>query len=195
MEGLKLLKVNKVVIFTQLIIFEVFIIIALVSFLLFDSCVDNSNYSETTITDSSLILSKNKSTPFTGKMQDTLINNIIVEFNVVDGFKQGEYIILTMDGNCAVTGYMHKNKNHGNWKYYYENGQLECSGNFDNDKPIGKWTWFYENGYKKCEGVFINGKEEGRWLKYDDTGSPCLLMNYSLGDVISFVNINNLTKV
>ena len=190
-----MIKVNKVKLFTQLIIAEIFIIIALISVFVVDSCIDNSKYSEILITESSLIYTENKSVPFTGKKQDTLYNNIILEFDVVDGFKQGDFIMLTMEGNYAVRGHMNKNKNHGNWKYYYDDGQLECTGNFDNDKPIGKWTWFYKNGSKKCEGNFINGKEEGRWLKFDDLGFPCLLINYSMGEIISMIKINNLMNV
>lgn len=190
-----MLKVNKVKLFTQLIIAEIFIIILLISFFIIDSCIDNSNFDEIVISESSLIYSENESVPFTGKMQDTLYNKIILQFNVVDGLKQGEFVMLTKEGNFAVKGYMNKNKNHGSWKYFYDNGRLECAGNFNNDRPIGKWTWFYENGSKKCEGIFVNGKEEGRWVQFDDAGSPSLLINYSMGERISMIKINRSTSV
>ncbi len=91
-------------------------------------------------------------------MQDTIDNKILVEFDVVDGIRQGEFVMSTLEGNFAVIGHMKKNKNEGNWKYFYNNGQLECTGDFNNDEPVGKWTWFYENGSVKCEGTYINGK-------------------------------------
>lgn len=190
-----MLRVNKVKLFTQLIIAEIFIIITLISIFIIDSCIDNSNFDEIVISESSLIYSKDDSVPFTGKMQDTLYNKIILEFNVVDGLKQGEFVMLTKEGNFAVQGYMNKNKNHGSWKYFYDNGRLECTGNFDNDRPTGKWTWYNESGTKKCEGIYINGKEEGRWLKYDEVGSPSLLINYSMGEIISMIKINKSTNV
>jgi len=190
-----LLRVNKVKLFTQLIIAEIFIIITLISIFIIDSCIDNSYIDEIVISESSLIYSEDHSVPFTGKMQDTLYDKIILEFNVVDGLKQGEFVMLTKDGNIAVKGSMNKNKNHGSWKYFYDSGLLECTGNFDNDRPTGKWTWFYENGSKKCEGIFVNGKEEGRWLKYDNVGSPSLLINYSMGEIISTTKIKKSINV
>ena len=190
-----MLRVNKVKLFTQLIIAELFIIITLISIFIIDSCIESSYFDEIVISDSSLIYSEDETVPFTGKMQDTLYNTIILEFNVVDGLKQGEFVMLTKEGNFAVKGYMNKNKNHGSWKYFYDNGQLECMGDFDNDKPIGNWTWFYEHGSKKCEGIFVNGKEEGRWLKYDELGSPNLLINYSMGEIISMIKIHKSTNV
>lgn len=174
---------------------EITIIIALLVVLINNSYFNSADRNKIVITSNDLIYSQDKSIPFTGKMQDTLGNKIIIEFYVVDGWKQGEYTLLTLDGNFAVKGFMNKNKNDGNWKYYYENGQLECTGDFDNDEPTGKWTWFYKNGLIKSEGTFIKGKADGRWLKYNEDGFTCRIINYRLGDIISFVQIDNLTKV
>ena len=135
------------------------------------------------------------SVPFTGKMLDTLNNRLIIEFDVVNGLKQGKFTLLTLDGSFAVQGYMNKNKNDGNWKYYYEGGQLECTGNFNNDVPIGKWFWFYRNGLTKCEGLFINGKPDGQWIKYDEEGNPYAIIKYRVGEVISFIRIDNPSRV
>ncbi len=167
------------------------LLVVLVNHFYFDSSIQN----KIVINNNDLIYSQDKSIPFTGKMQDTLNNKLIVEFNVVDGFKQGEYILLTLDGNFAVKGYMNKNKNDGNWKYFYGNGQIECTGDFDNDKPIGKWTWFYNNGIKKCEGAFVNGNPDGRWLNYSEDGFTIRIINYHAGQIMSFVQLDNPSKV
>ena len=174
---------------------EILIIITLLVVLINNSLFNSPNRNKIVATDKDLIYSQDKSIPFTGRMLDTLNNKLIVEFNVVDGLKQGEFILLTLDGTFAVKGFMNKNKNDGNWKYYYENGQLECTGDFDNDEPTGKWTWFYQNGLIKCEGIFINGKPDGQWLKYNEDGSTYKIINYYSGEVISLVQIDNLTKV
>jgi len=70
---------------------------------------------------------------------------------------------------------------YGNWRYYYENGQIKHQGYyvngdgsyFDNypdslklkfppsDGRSGKWTEWYENGQKKSEETWKNGKAEG----------------------------------
>ncbi len=175
---------------------EITIISALLVVLINNSYFNSSESNKIIVrTSNDLIYSQDKSIPFTGKMQDTLNNKIIIVFNVVDGWKQGEYTLFTLDGNFAVKGFMNKNKNDGNWKYYYENGQLESTGDFDNDEPTGNWTWFHTNGLIKCEGTFLNGKPNGRWLRYNEDGVTCRIINYRLGEVISFIQIDNLTKV
>jgi len=186
---------DKIRLFSYIIMIEVLIICILLVVLVNHSLFSSSSHDKIFITNNDLIYSQDKSVPFTGRMQDTLNNKLIVEFNVVDGFKQGEYILLTMDGNCAVKGFMNKNRNDGNWKYYYDSGQLECTGDFDNDIPTGKWTWFYKNGLVKSEGTYINGKPDGRWLKYNEDGFTFRIINYRFGEVISCVQIDKLTKV
>jgi hypothetical protein len=186
---------DKIKLFSYIIMLEVLVICLLLVVLVNYSFFGSSNHEKIFITNNDLIYSQDKSIPFTGKMQDTLNNKLIVEFNVVDGFKQGEYILLTMDGNFAVKGYMNKNKNDGNWKYYYDNGLLECTGNFNDDVPVGKWTWFYKNGSIKSEGAFNNGKPDGRWLKYNTEGVPVIIINYTRGEVVSSIQLDALVKV
>jgi antitoxin component YwqK of YwqJK toxin-antitoxin module len=140
--------------------------------------------------DEEMIYSQDTDVPYTGKLLDTLDNKFIIEFNVVNGFKQGEFHLIKMDGTYAVQGHMNKNKNDGIWKYYYENGELECSGNFDDDKPSGKWTWFHRNGLVRCEGIFVNGKPEGQWIKYNQDGNPSVIVKYQFGEVINYVSLD-----
>ncbi len=179
---------NKIKLFSYIIITEIFLIGILLLLLLFNS--NQNNFAEGRIVFSNdIIYSKDKSVPYTGGMLDTLDNKLIVKFNVVNGLKQGEYYLLTMDGSYAVQGYMNKNKNDGTWKYFYENGKLECTGNFNNDQPTGKWVWFYKNGLTKCEGYFVNDKPDGKWIKYDEEGNVSTVVNYRVGEVISLVQI------
>ena len=174
---------------------EVFVIIVLL-FVLFNNLeIFSPNTYTINSNSSSLIYSKDKSTPFTGRMQDTVDSRFIVQFNVVDGIKQGEFIMLTMDGNFAVTGFMKENKNDGNWKYFYQNGQVECAGNYSDDEPIGKWEWYYQSGVKKSEGIFLHGKPNGRWLRYNQEGVLDLIINYQQGEIINLVQLENLKEV
>lgn len=189
------LQMDKIRLFTYVIIAEIIIVGALLIILFFNSNFNVFKTERIILSSNDLIYTKDNSKPFTGKMQDTLDNKLIVKFNVVNGFKEGEFSLLTMDGSFAVKGYMNKNKNDGNWKYYYEGGQLECTGNFNNDEPSGKWSWFYQNGLPKCEGTYINGKPTGQWIKYNEEGEACKIINYINGEIISFVQIENPTKV
>jgi len=186
---------NKIKLFSVIIMIEILIIITLLIVFLFNWNISLPDSYKINSTSSGLIYSLDKSVPFTGKMQDTLDNKLIAEFDVVDGLKQGEFILFTLDGNFAVKGFMNKNKNDGNWKYYYDNGLLECTGNFNNDEPVGNWTWFYKNGSVKSEGAFNNGKPDGRWLKYNTEGVPEIIINYTRGEVVSSIQLDPLVKV
>jgi antitoxin component YwqK of YwqJK toxin-antitoxin module len=186
---------SKVKLFSIVIMIEILIIIALLVVFFYNWKIVSPDTYKISSSISGLIYSEGTSTPFTGRMQDTIDNKMLVEFDVVDGIKQGEFVMSTLDGNFAIIGHMKKNKNDGNWKYFYNNGQLECSGDFNNDHPVGKWIWFYENGSLKCEGTYINGKAEGKWTKYNIDGTLNRIINYCSGEVVNFVPINNLTKV
>jgi len=186
---------DKIKLFSYIIAAEIYALIILLMLLFINSDGNYFQNDKITFSHNDIIYSNDNSVPFTGKMLDTLDNKLIVEFNVVNGLKQGKFSLLTLDGSFAVQGYMNKNKNDGNWKYYYEGGQLECTGNFENDDPTGMWKWFYRNGAIKCEGAFINGKPEGIWRKYNADGTTCLIINYRFGEAISFVLIDNPAKV
>jgi antitoxin component YwqK of YwqJK toxin-antitoxin module len=136
-----------------------------------------------------LIYTVEESSPFTGRILDTLDNQMKVEFDVVNGLKNGEFFLFSVSGKLKAYGFLEDNKNTGTWEYYYENGQLECMGEFENDRPIGKWIWYYENGAMKCEGIYLKGLPEGKWTKYDNVGYPGLVINFYAGEILSIVEI------
>jgi antitoxin component YwqK of YwqJK toxin-antitoxin module len=137
-----------------------------------------------------LIYLKGESLPYTGRILDTLQKKIIIEYDVVNGLKNGEFFLSNLDGIYTVYGFINNNKNVGTWHYYYDNGQLECTGAFNDDKPNGKWVWYYQNGVKKSEGIYINGKPEGKWSQYDQFGYLNLIIKYRGGDLLSTVKID-----
>jgi antitoxin component YwqK of YwqJK toxin-antitoxin module len=136
-----------------------------------------------------LIYVEEESIPFSGRMFDTLDNKMMVEYDVVNGLKNGEFFLFSVSGKLKAYGFMENNKNTGPWEYYYENGQLECTGEFNADKPGGKWFWYYENGMKKCEGIYLKGIPGGNWMKYDKDGYPESVIKYYSGEALSIVEI------
>ena len=69
---------------------------------------------------------------FTGRMKGE-VNNKHIEYDVVNGKKDGEFRLYRENDTLEIEGQMKDNKNIGLWKYYYQNGQLESEGNFKND--------------------------------------------------------------
>ncbi len=136
-----------------------------------------------------LIYRQGDSSPYTGHIKDT-VESKIIGYDVVNGLKHGEFFIMTLAGNSSVSGFVEKNKNVGTWKYFYDDGRLESTGDFSDDKPHGKWTWYYQSGKVKSEGNYVSGKQEGRWIKFDEQGYPRIIIIYSGGNIVNEVKLN-----
>ena len=170
-----------------IIISEILFALFLFGYILNINNKDKESDETSLILNKGLIFIEGEIIPFTGRIQDTLSNNLIVEFNVVNGVKDGQYLVFNSFGKLVVSGCIKQNKNCGTWEYYYDNGQLRCIGSYQDDKQSGKWIWYQRNGLKECEGTFLNGSMQGKFLKYDDNGEVRLIINYISGEVISFV--------
>lgn len=107
---------------------------------------------------------------FSGKIIDTVASKII-SYNVVEGKKNGEFKILTIDGKIEIVGNIKNNLNEGLWTYYYPNGQIESTGNFSNNHTEGKWVWYFETGNLKEIGHYKVGKKDGDWIIFDEKGN------------------------
>jgi len=141
-----------------------------------------------------LIYKQGDNLPYTGHVKDT-VENKIIGYDVVNGLKNGEFFITTLAGNSSISGFVENNKNVGTWKYFYDDGCLESSGDFSDDKPHGKWSWYYKNGKVKSEGNYVSGKPEGRWIRYDIQGHPNLIIFYSRGNIVNEVKIERPKSV
>ena len=173
--------------FYEGILLSVFkLVFSLIAFsMLFMGC---SRYytSHNIYTEDGLIYKEGEEEPFTGRILDTLDNKII-EYDVVNGLKNGEFVVTSINNKSAVYGFIKDNKNVGKWSYFYRNGNLESEGNFTNDKPHGKWIWYYESGKVKTIGYYINGAEVGTWKTFDEKGSVINLVTYFEGEIVNEV--------
>ena len=177
-------------VYTVFIFFEL-IIIALLIIVLINT--NNRIYrSNDILTKDGLIYRSGESMPYTGHVLDTLDNKVIIEYDVVNGKKEGAFYVSTLAGVFTVYGLISDNRNVGCWKYYYDSGQLQCTGYYDNDLPLGKWQWFNKNGSLKTDGVFLKGRREGKWIEYDEDGYPIRVTNYIDGEILSEVEIQKV---
>lgn len=93
------------------------------------------------------------------------------------------------NGKPEVVGQKYRGYNDGDWKWYYDNGQLKEEGSFKDALPTGIWKTYYPNGTLRSEGTmyktgfskdFIiyhpNGKvkykniDSGKYATYYETG-------------------------
>lgn len=107
--------------------------------------------------------------PYTGKVTDE-INKQKIEYDVVEGIKDGNFNVFSENGIKIICGEIRNNKNEGLWQYFYPGGQLESQGLFRNDIVNDKWYWYFPNGKLRMTGEYYNGKKNGKWTTYDESG-------------------------
>ncbi len=127
-------------------------------------------------------------TPFTGRLKSRM-RNMKIEYEVVNGIQEGNFIIYFYNDKIQMIGKMKENKNVGEWKYYFPSGALQTSGFFENDIPNGKWIWYYKDGRVSEEGNFLNGIREGEWKSYDSLGRIEILRTYKEGKIMDSTKI------
>ena len=59
----------------------------------------------------------------------------------------------------------------GEWKTYFETGEIRASGKYANNAPVGEWTYFSQDGKKMQTGNFNNGVREGEWKWFFPSGN------------------------
>jgi antitoxin component YwqK of YwqJK toxin-antitoxin module len=141
-----------------------------------------------------LIYNRNEDQPMSGKVKDT-INSKILEYDVTNGKKNGEFVVKSMAGRIEISGQVKNNKNYGLWKYYYGNGQIESQGYFTNDKPVNKWMWYYKNGKIKQVGFYRLGLKEGEWINYDESGNTLVKYFFQNDNLMSKILYNEITSI
>lgn len=151
------------------------------------SCGKEEIPKSTLIIKDNLLYKQGSNVPFTGR-ERALVENKIIEYDVKDGYKHGEFRIFSEDGALEMEGQTDSNRNVGKWKYFYSNGEIESEGNFVNDLPEGFWIWNYPDGKKKEEGHYKQGKRVGLWYLYDSSGNIILEKNYDQVDSIDIEN-------
>jgi len=115
--------------------------------------------------------------PFTGRNKSKALDQV-VEYDVLNGVKEGEFIIYYPNQKIQMIGKMKGNKNVGEWKYYFSDGSLQTSGYYDDDIPNGKWIWYNPKGKIMEEGNFLNGIRDGEWKSYDSVGNLSIVRIY-----------------
>ncbi|MBK9099319.1 MAG: toxin-antitoxin system YwqK family antitoxin [bacterium] len=145
------------------------------------SCGKEEIPKSTLVIKDNLLYKQGSNVPFTGR-ERALVENKIIEYDVKDGLKHGDFRIFSEEGVLEMEGQTDSNRNVGKWKYFYSDGKIESEGNFVNDIPEGLWIWNYPDGKKKEEGHYKQGKRVGLWYIYDTAGNISFEKNYDIED-------------
>lgn len=164
----------------------------LLSVFLFVSCQEKSanKFDQPLVFKDGLLYKDSLSTvPYTGRNKSKVLDKVI-EYEVKDGIKNGEFILYFPNGQIEMKGQLVNNKNEGEWKYYLLDGTLQTVGFFKNDVPESTWTWYYPDGKVFEQGNFSNGVRIGEWKTFDQNGKLRVSRIFENGEVKDSTIIN-----
>ena len=70
----------------------------------------------------------------------------------------------------------------GDFKDYYNSGELFSEGTIDRKKMTGAYKSFYKNGQVQILGQFANGGPVGKWIFYLENGTPDYEIDFQMDD-------------
>jgi antitoxin component YwqK of YwqJK toxin-antitoxin module len=86
----------------------------------------------------------------------------------------------------ATVGYSGKDKSmrEGLAVGYYPSGKTQFIVNFNRDVLDGEWRSYYENGQVCDSGAFFKNIPEGLWISYYENGQPKMIVNFNAKKLI-----------
>lgn len=118
-----------------------------------------------------------------GKKKIIYKDNSSSELNFIDGYPNGEWVMLdSLDNKTSVTNYL-KGRKHGKQIYLYPYGVRKLEANFINGYQEGKTFLFYPNGILGGEFMSRKGKKHGieRW--FDEFDGKTIYKAYYLNNI------------
>ena len=102
-----------------------------------------------------------------------LVSNVICQNNIVDGMKQGDWVLLfpyKSDSLISERGVFIDDLEHGLWVRYYDNMMIREIVNYKHGQLDGLSFSFDKKGRIKSQEIYFNNKLDGLQLYYFDTG-------------------------
>jgi antitoxin component YwqK of YwqJK toxin-antitoxin module len=110
--------------------------------------------------------------------------NMKSKLTFVNGRPDGYAQMFHENGKISEEGNWKNNRWVGNYKLYYDNGQVQHEFVFSQTgKREGLQKYYYDNGQLAIEGNFSNGKESGVIREYYENGDPKAEKNFMDGNV------------
>jgi antitoxin component YwqK of YwqJK toxin-antitoxin module len=96
----------------------------------------------------------------------------------------GEWKFYYENGNLKQIGNYKFDNISGEWKYYRENGDLRSVGNYNDYGSLnGESRFYHENGKLDAIGNYTTGKKTGKWRTYFNNGKLSSIGNYEYGEI------------
>jgi antitoxin component YwqK of YwqJK toxin-antitoxin module len=87
------------------------------------------------------------------------------------GDYQGEWKLFYESGELRAEGQYENSLRVGDWIFYHKNGEVESKGKYVEGQPHGQWKWYFNDGKLRRQEFYRRGKEEGESVEYDEEGN------------------------
>lgn len=150
---------------------KLYIIIPIVSILLFGCARAQEVTFEGVETHDSITTLKGSKEPFTGKVVAFNINGKkTLELEYKNGRESGTNRSWYPNGNIMNETQITNGKIDGLWIDYFENGKKQNEITYETDYMNGPCKRWYESGQVKEQGNYQHCREEGYWVYYFENG-------------------------
>jgi uncharacterized protein len=95
--------------------------------------------------------------------------------------QEGDWKEYYESGQLKDEGMYHKGLKMGEWKYYFLDGKKFEVGKYKDGKQTGHWLWYFEDGTVRRESSYIKGQEDGDFIEYNDSGKVITKGQYDDG--------------
>lgn len=95
--------------------------------------------------------------------------------------KHGVWKFWDEQGNLRSTQAFSNDLEHGESITYYPSGRVFKKESFEEGQQTGEWTEFYERGQKRGNGTFLNGKPHGTFELFYESGASEVRGEYQNG--------------
>lgn len=98
----------------------------------------------------------------------------------------GEYKEWWDNGQLMIQGYYTNGKLHGEYKTWWDNGQLDTQCMYSNGLRTGEYTSWHKNGKLQLKKTYVDGKEQGEYKSWSDNGQLIQDSIYVDGELRTF---------
>src|ERR1051326_3561982 len=98
-----------------------------------------------------------------------------------DGKKQGHWIKKEENGKIIYEGNFKDNHPIGEFKYYYDDGQLKTVSVFSNDGKVCRSKHYFSGNILMAEGKYVNEKRDSIWKFYSARDTIFSIETYKNG--------------
>lgn len=108
-----------------------------------------------------------------------------IEQQYAKGKKDGVWRIYFQTGQLHKEGTMKEGKDHGRYREYHPNGNMQYEYFYEIGKKTGKWLSWYENGVPYTERQFVNDQLHGKIYVWDEEGKLAKEYDYRNGVLVN----------